>query len=110
MTYPPGADQVPPGALPVDGQCAGAVLMVRPAAFGRNAQTEASNRFQARGAPSDPTVAEQARAEFDSMVAVLRGAGVEVHAVDDLPEPRCPDAVFPNNWVSFHADGTIVLY
>ena len=30
--------------------------------------------------------------------------------VEDTPEPEKPDAVFPNNWVSFHSDGTIVLY
>ena len=44
------------------------------------------------------------------MVGLLRDAGVVVHVVDDRPEPRCPDAVFPNNWVSFHDDGTVVLY
>ena len=49
-------------------------------------------------------------AEFDSVVAGLRSAGVTVHVGDDRPEPACPDAVFPNNWVSLHADGTVVLY
>ena len=91
-------------------QCASAVMMVRPAAFGWNAETCESNHFQPRCAPPDPALPAAALAEFEGMVGLLRNAGVVVHAVDDRLEPRCPDAVFPNNWVSFHDDGTVVLY
>jgi hypothetical protein len=82
--------------------------MVRPKNFGYNAQTAATNRFQIAGATSD--VAQRALREFDGFVAALRGEGVTVCVVDDTELPRKPDAVFPNNWVSFHADGTVVLY
>ncbi len=83
--------------------------MVRPACFGYNAETADSNRFQHSGAAgADP--AGQARAEFELLYTRLRASGVRVCAVDDTPEPAKPDAVFPNNWVSFHRDGTIVLY
>jgi hypothetical protein len=85
-------------------------MMIRPAAFGWNVETRDSNRFQSPVAPEDPAIAQVAVAEFDAMVATLREAGVTVHALDDRLEPRCPDAVFPNNWVSFHDDGTVVLY
>lgn len=85
-------------------------MMVRPAAFGWNPETGDSNLFQSRSAPSDAGLVDRARSEFDAMVGALREAGVEVHVVDDRPDPVCPDAVFPNNWVSFHEDGTIVLY
>lgn len=91
-------------------QCASAALMIRPAAFGWNAETRDSNRFQARIPPDDPGLAVAALAQFDETVAALRSAGVAIHVVEDRPEPRCPDAVFPNNWVSFHHDGTVVLY
>jgi hypothetical protein len=91
-------------------QTAGAVLMIRPAAFGWNAETSDSNRFQARVAPDDPALSAAALTEFDAMVAALRSAGVSILVCEDRPAPRCPDAVFPNNWVSFHDDGTIVLY
>lgn len=91
-------------------QCAPAAMMIRPAAFGWNVETSDSNRFQARTAPADPGLAAAALVEFDETVAALRGAGVVIHAMDDRPESRCPDAVFPNNWVSFHDDGTVVLY
>ena len=93
-----------------DTQTADAVLMVRPANFGWNPQTQASNRFQRAepGLASDAN--ERARAEFDALALQLRGAGVEVTVAADAPTPVCPDAIFPNNWVSLHADGTVVLY
>lgn len=89
-------------------QCAGSVLMVRPKHFGFNAQTAVTNRFQTPAANLD--VAERALREFDAFVAMLRGEGVTVCVVEDSDSPRKPDAVFPNNWVSFHADGTVCLY
>ncbi len=83
--------------------------MVRPAAFAYNAETAVTNRLQvAGGQPAADAVA--ARAEFDAMVLTLRAAGAQVCVVEDRPNPPKPDAVFPNNWVSFHADGTVVLY
>ena len=91
-------------------QAAGAALMIRPAAFGWNAETRDSNRFQARVAPDDPALSAAVLGEFEAMVAALRAAGVSILVCEDQLEPRCPDAVFPNNWVSFHDDGTIVLY
>jgi len=89
-------------------QCADAVLMVRPRHFGFNAETATSNRFQRPGG-SEHTAA-QAQAEFDAFATALAGEGVTVCIAPDSEEPRKPDAVFPNNWVSFHADGTVVLY
>jgi hypothetical protein len=89
-------------------QCADAVLMVRPAAFGWNAQTAVTNRFQAR--PPECDLQSRALAEFDRLTDALTEAGVEVHALADRADPPCPDALFPNNWVSLHADGTAVLY
>src|SRR3954470_4964315 len=99
------------GSSPVDAgaaQCAGAVLMVRPKHFGYNAETAQTNRFQRAG--SSEQTAALARAEFNAFAAALAGEGVTVCVAEDADEPRNPDAVFPNNWVSFHADGTMVLY
>ena len=89
-------------------QCASAVLMVRPRHFGFNAETALTNRFQVAGGSGD--TASQAVAEFDAFAAALEGEGITVCVAEDSDEPRKPDAVFPNNWVSFHADGTVVLY
>ncbi|HEU4517545.1 MAG TPA: arginine deiminase-related protein [Steroidobacteraceae bacterium] len=89
-------------------QTADAVLMVRPARFGWNRETADSNRFQRSGAtPGDATAVLR---EFDGLAARLADAGVEVVVAGDSPEPAKPDACFPNNWVSFHADGSVVLY
>ena len=82
--------------------------MVRPAHFGWNPETAESNRFQHAGAGSGEAVA--AEREFDALAARLADAGVEVIVAEDSPEPVKPDACFPNNWVSFHEDGTVVLY
>jgi hypothetical protein len=91
-------------------QSASAVLMVRPAHFGWNPDTGASNRFQRQDGTPAPQAATLARAEADALAQVLLAAGVDVHAFEDRPAPACPDAVFPNNWVSLHHDGSVVLY
>jgi hypothetical protein len=87
------------------------VLMVKPMRFGYNHQTAASNAFQQAGEACAPDeVQTLAEAEFEAMVAILRQHGVQVIVVNDTPEPPKPDAIFPNNWVSFHEDGRLVLY
>lgn len=99
-----------------DRQTAADVLMIRPVAFVGNPQTRPSNSFQqldsANVAATGVDAASQAAAllEFDALAGALRQAGVKVHLFDDTPEPHTPDSIFPNNWVSFHADGTVVLY
>lgn len=95
-------------ATHADAQSADAVLLVRPERFGANAETAETNRFQKSAAsPGDATTALR---EFDGFVGRLVDAGVEVVVAADTPTPPKPDACFPNNWVSFHADGTVVLY
>ena len=91
-------------------QLASAVLMIRPARFESNPQTLASNSFQEPPAASPAQQQAAAVREFDGLVAVLRDAGIEVIVVEDTNEPHTPDAIFPNNWISMHADGRVVLY
>jgi hypothetical protein len=92
-------------------QSARAVLMVQPARFGFNPQTAASNSFQnAVSMAGEPELALLASREFDALAHALERAGVEVVVACDTPVPPKPDAIFPNNWVSFHRDGTVVLY
>jgi len=93
-----------------ESQLASRVLMIRPVRFESNPLTAASNRFQGKS-DMDPE-AQQAAAlrEFDGLVDALREAGIEVLVVEDTPEPHTPDSIFPNNWISLHADGRVVLY
>jgi len=86
------------------------VLMVRPAAFGYNIETAESNAFQNQVALSRDEILHQALIEFDRAVEILRDAGVEVFVAQDTPFPEKPDAVFPNNWISFHSNGELILY
>jgi len=89
-------------------QASDTVLLVRPAGFGFHAEAARSNVFAER--KTDRDLAERAIEEFDALARRLTDAGVQVLVLDDRPEPSKPDAIFPNNWVSFHADGTMVLY
>jgi hypothetical protein len=84
------------------------LLMIKPVRFDFNAETAVNNSFQQ--ASADQQVSEKAAAEFDRFVSVLSNAGIRVTVVEDTPEPHTPDSVFPNNWISFHTDGTIFLY
>lgn len=87
------------------------VLMISPVGFAGNLQTQASNRFQSQsGSHEVAGVQAQALLEFDGLVESLRAAGIQVQVINDTPEPHTPDSIFPNNWVSFHADGSVVLY
>jgi len=85
------------------------VLMVRPVAFAMNEQTAVDNFYQKKGT-SEQNAQELARDEFDGFVRNLRAKGVRVEVLDDTLVPHTPDSIFPNNWISMHDDGRIVLY
>lgn len=93
----------------VEPQTAPAVLMIRPACFGRNAETAGSNFFQRADGPSQDDAASALR-EFDALALALARAGVRVLQFAGQHGAALPDEVFPNNWLSLHADGTAVLY
>lgn len=83
------------------------VLMVRPLRFGFNPETANSNSFQ--HLPESDEVHAEAMLEFDSVVNLLRSNGIQV-VVAQSSDPLTPDAIFPNNWFSTHADGSLLLY
>jgi hypothetical protein len=82
--------------------------MIRPVDFSFNAQTAVNNAFQINNNLEDAQ--QKALDEFDQFVTLLCKNGVDVIVVDDTLEPHTPDSIFPNNWVSFHHDGTILFY
>jgi hypothetical protein len=85
--------------------------MVRPASFGFNPQTAGSNAFQQRPhTPADAEAQGLALEEFEGLANALQRTGVDVLIAPDTSQPTKPDAIFPNNWVSFHFDGTVALY
>jgi len=81
--------------------------MIRPVNFSFNAETAVNNAFQSAATDN---AQKQALKEFDDFAALLNSNGVDVTIIDDTPEPYTPDSIFPNNWVSFHGDGTVCLY
>lgn len=84
------------------------VLMIRPLHFTFNTETAVNNSFQVNSYTENLTAL--AVGEFDSFVEALRKEGVDVTVVEDSPDPHTPDAIFPNNWISFHAGGIYCLY
>ncbi len=85
--------------------------MIRPVAFRMNEQTAVNNYYQkVLDGLSPETVNAKAQAEFDAFVNKLRKVGVNVVVVEDTLEPNTPDSIFPNNWISFHENGDVVLY
>lgn len=90
-------------------QTTSTILMIRPARFLSNPQTAASNAFQKSNLEAEQAQ-QDALIEFDAYVNELRQCGVNVLVIDDTVEPHTPDSIFPNNWISFHADGKVVLY
>lgn len=85
------------------------VLMVRPARFGYNQETAASNAFQKR-AENEDLVQAKALQEFDAAITIMQQHGIDTEVVEDTPVPVTTDAIFPNNWISTHQDGRIILY
>jgi len=84
------------------------ILMVRPAAFHYNQETAINNKFQRPGDKENAQL--RALEQFDKFVALLKTNGLDVNVFEDTPQPVTPDAIFPNNWISFHPDGTAILY
>ena len=84
------------------------VLMIEPAAFGFNAETAQNNYFQINSENAETQT--KALQEFKNFVEKLRSKGINVITVKDTLEPHTPDSIFPNNWISMHSDGTVVLY
>ena len=86
------------------------ILMIRPVQFGYNTQTAVNNAFQTPSGESAAVIHDKAVQEFDAFVTKLRENDVDVLIIQDTPTPHTPDSIFPNNWISFHHDGSVVLY
>jgi hypothetical protein len=92
-------------------QTTNTILMIRPVQFRMNEQTAVNNYYQKVLDHILPqTVNTQAVKEFDSFVEKLKAVGVNVIVVQDTTEFDTPDSIFPNNWVSFHDNGTVAVY
>ena len=85
------------------------LMMVRPVAFALNEQTAVDNFYQKKGT-SEQNAQKMACKEFDGFVKNLRAQGVLIEVLEDTLIPHTPDSIFPNNWISMHEDGRIVLY
>ncbi len=92
-------------------QITNTILMIRPLHFCMNEETAVNNYFQQQEEDLDDfSVLQIAQREFDGFVSVLKDKGVNVIVAEDRIEIRTPDSIFPNNWISFHANGDVAIY
>ena len=91
-------------------QSTNTILMIRPVNFRMNEQTAVNNYFQEDINLQNSTINKRAQNEFDRFVKLLRGYGLNIIVVEDTEEPNTPDSIFPNNWISFHENGTVGVY
>jgi len=91
-------------------QSTNTILLIKPSGFGFNTETAESNAFQNKAEGELKDIQSKVNKEFDAFAQKLRDKGIHVLVFEDTELPRKPDAIFPNNWISFHPNGTIVLY
>ena len=87
------------------------ILMIEPVSFNYNAETALNNYFQKSDTNfSKSQIQKKALEEFNNFVKLLRSKQVNVHVIKDTIHPLTPDSIFPNNWISFHSNGEVLLY
>jgi len=91
-------------------QATNTILMIRPIRFRKNEQTAVNNHFQDDINLENEKINWLAQQEFDAFVHLLESKGIKVIVVEDIFENDTPDSIFPNNWISFHQDGTVAFY
>ncbi|WP_282179211.1 citrulline utilization hydrolase CtlX [Maribacter stanieri] len=91
-------------------QITNTILMIRPVSFRMNEQTAVNNYFMEDIDLKNQEINAQAQEEFDAFVSLLKSNEVNVIVVEDTKEPDTPDSIFPNNWISFHSNGTVGVY
>ncbi|TQV72880.1 hypothetical protein FLL45_15555 [Aliikangiella marina] len=88
-----------------------AIVMVRPIDFGFNEQTGQDNEFQHRPKEDEKLIQVLALREFDAMVEQIESHKIDVTVLGkNHTSTKLPDAVFPNNWFSTRADGSLIIY
>ncbi|MBL0342570.1 MAG: hypothetical protein IPP71_17735 [Bacteroidetes bacterium] len=89
-------------------QTSSSLLMIRPSHFGYNIETASTNSFQTETSYQHPE--KEAIIEFNTAMHIFQNAGIRIIDFNDRPSDQTPDAIFPNNWVSFHENGKVILY
>ena len=85
------------------------ILMISPEKFRSNEFTMNDNVFQSNEVV-DSEVSIQAIEEFEKLKNTISDSGVSVYALKGDSSNDTPDAVFPNNWISFHHKNNAVIY
>ena len=87
------------------------ILMVYPKNFRSNVLTIDDNTFQKSSSNlSNNEIKNKAVEEFELLYNKIQSQGIKVTVFKDSRNVDTPDAVFPNNWISFHKDNKAITY
>ena len=87
------------------------ILMVYPNNFRSNVLTIDDNTFQKSSSNlSNNEIKNKAVEEFELLYNKIQSQGIKVTVFKDSRNVDTPDAVFPNNWISFHKDNKAITY
>ncbi len=85
--------------------------MIKPSNFNYNEQTSINNHYQKNHKIYDLTeIQKNVAVEFNDFVNKLKKNNIDVNIFNDNNSLFTPDSIFPNNWISFHENKTIILY
>jgi len=85
------------------------LFLVRPSNIRSNEETALNNFYQQNNLQNQD-FQTLANLEFDTLVEKLKSVGIQVLVYEINDELDTPDAHFPNNWISFHKKGVVVIY
>ena len=92
-------------------QITSSLIMVKPKHFNYNKETANNNYFQKKEKILNKNEIQlKAIEEFEKMVERIRKENIEIHVFNDRDNIKTTDSVFPNNWITLHEDGTVIIY
>ena len=87
------------------------LIMIEPMHFGFNTETAEDNHYQIKDdLISKIEIKQKAIKEFNELVKKIKEENISVRVFGDEKNIITTDSVFPNNWISLHKDGKLILY
>ena len=87
------------------------LIMIEPMHFGFNTETAEDNHYQIKDdLISKIEIKQKAIKEFNELVKKIKEENISVRVFDDEKNIITTDSVFPNNWISLHEEGKVILY
>ena len=87
------------------------LIMIQPNHFGFNEETAINNYYQKNEKRmSEAQIKKVARVEFNELIRKMKEKKINVKIFSDRKHVITTDSVFPNNWMTLHEEGKVILY